>query len=155
MLKWEDYIAAARELSPSGLNLYMYLAKNKDGYEFHFSSKDYCDTFGVVDKTYRNARNELLKKGYLKEGENNHVYFDSKAGYRDTKEGLKKTLLELCNRINCKDESRGEKIKIEMAKADLKNITDEKLYIIEIKKIISFAEDMLKEISEDDYKSLL
>lgn len=42
MLKWEDYTAAARELSPSALNLFMYLAKNQDNYEFYFSSKDYC-----------------------------------------------------------------------------------------------------------------
>ena len=63
MLKWEDFCRAADELSPSALKLYMYLAKNKDGYEFYFSSKDFCQLFNIVDKTYRNAKNELIFKG--------------------------------------------------------------------------------------------
>ena len=62
MLKWEDFCRAADELSPSALKLYMYLAKNKDGYEFYFSSKDFCQLFNIVDKTYRNAKNELIAK---------------------------------------------------------------------------------------------
>lgn len=42
MLRWEDYTNAGIDLSKSALNLYMYLAKNIDGYTFFLSSKDYC-----------------------------------------------------------------------------------------------------------------
>lgn len=42
MLPWKDYTAASNELTPAAMKLFMYLAKNQDGYEFWFSSKDYC-----------------------------------------------------------------------------------------------------------------
>lgn len=155
MVKWTDYTAAARELSPSALNLYMYLAKNQDNYELYFSSKDYCATFNVVDKTFRNARNELLSKGYLKEGENNHVYFDAQGGYKETKETIKQEIIRLCNKIELKDAIRGEEVKIELSKANLKDIKEEQLYILEGKKIISFLTDVLNEISEQEVLNLL
>ena len=154
-IRWEDYTAAARNLSPSALNLYMYLAKNQDNYEFYFSSKDYCQTFDVVDKTFRNARNELLKKGYLKEGENNHVYFDSRGSYGETKESLNKRLLELGETLKVQDEKRYNKVYEELKKAKLKDIKDENLYMIKVKEIIGFAEDMLKEISVNEFKNLI
>lgn len=155
MLKWEDYTAAARDLSPSALNLYMYLAKNQDNYELWFSSKDYCKTFDVVDKTFRNAKNELLRKGYLKEGENNHIYFDSCGGYKETKENLKEELKNLSERLKVEDESRYSKLIEIMTEAKLKTIKDENVYKIEIKKIISFAKDLLREISKSEIDGLL
>lgn len=155
MLKWEDYTAAARDLSPSALNLYMYLAKNQDNYELWFSSKDYCKTFDVVDKTFRNAKNELLRKGYLKEGENNHIYFDSCGGYKETKESLKEELKNLSERLKVEDESRYSKLIEIMTEAKLKTIKDENVYKIEIKKIISFAKDLLREISKSEIDGLL
>ena len=155
MLKWEDYTAAARELSPSALNLYMYLAKNQDNYELWFSSKDYCKTFDVVDKTFRNAKNELLRKGYLKEGENNHIYFDTCGGYKETKENLKEELKDLSERLKIEDASRYSKLIEIMTEAKLKMIKDENVYKIEIKKIISFAKDLLKEISKSEIDGLL
>ena len=72
----------------------MYLAKNKDGYEFFFSSKDYCDTFKVVDKTFRNAKNELINKGYLREESKNRVNFSSSAAFKETKDNLQEKLKE-------------------------------------------------------------
>lgn len=155
MVKWEDYTAAARNLSPSALNLYMYLAKNQDNYELWFSSKDYCQTFNVVDKTYRNARNELLKKGYLKEGENNHVYFDAAGGYMETKEKLGEELKEIGGQLQEKDINRYNKLYETLAKANLKEIKDETLYIVEIKKIISFGKDLLREVSNSEIDGLL
>jgi CRISPR/Cas system-associated protein Csm6 len=155
MLKWEDYTAAARDLSPSALNLYMYLAKNQDNYELWFSSKDYCKTFDVVDKTFKNAKNELLRKGYLKEGENNHIYFDACGGYKETKENLKEELKNLSERLKIEDASRYSKLIEIMTEAKLKTIKDENVYKIEIKKIISFAKDLLKEISKSEIDGLL
>ena len=154
MLGWEDYIAAAKELSPSALNLYMYLAKNQDNYELWFSSKDYCKTFNVVDKTYRNARNELLRKGYLKEAENNHVFFDSKGGYKETKENLQEELKSLGERLKVEDEKRYMKLMEVLKDAKLKEIHEEVIYKIEIKKVISFAQDLLREISQSEFEGL-
>lgn len=154
MLKWEDYIAAARELSPSALKLYMYLAKNQDNYELWFCSKDYCQTFNVVDKTYRNARDELFRKGYLKEGENNHVYFDAAAGYKETKENLQEELKKVAEQLKADDVSSYEKFMEELINAKLKEITDEVLYKIEIKKVISFGKDLIKETAMSDIQGL-
>lgn len=155
MLKWEDYCAAARELSPSALNLYMYLAKNKDGYEFFFSSKDYCDTFKVVDKTFRNAKNELINKGYLREESKNRVNFSSSAAFKETKDNLQEKLKELNSKIKLLDESIYNDFLEKVAAANLPKIQDNNIYKIEIKKLISFAEDILKEFSEREISKLL
>ena len=155
MLKWEDYCAAARELSPSALNLYMYLAKNKDGYEFFFSSKDYCDTFKVVDKTFRNAKNELINKGYLREESKNRVNFSSSAAFKETKDNLQEKLKELNSKIKLLDESIYNDFLEKVAAANLPKIQDNNIYKVEIKKLISFAEDILKEFSEREISKLL
>lgn len=154
MLKWEDYTAAARDLSPSALKLYMYLAKNQDNYELWFSSKDYCQTFGVVDKTYRNAREELFKKGYLKEGESNHVYFDAAAGYKETKENLQTELKKIAEQLKADNVERYNKFIEELIAAKLKEIQDEVVYKIEIKKLISFGKDLIRETALSDIQGL-
>lgn len=155
MLKWDEYCKAARELSPSALNLYMYLTKNKDGYEFYFSSKDYCDTFKVVDKTYRNAKNELIKKGYLKEN-GKKVNFSSSAAFKETKENLKNELLRLATMIKTSGHTDlYEKIYDLMESANLKSITDDNIYKNEIKKLIQFAEEIIQEFIERDISNLL
>lgn len=155
MLRWEEYCAAARELSPSALNLYMYLAKNKDGYEFFFSSKDYCQTFDVVDKTYRNARIELMNKGYLKEMDKNKVYFSSSAAFKETKENLQEELKRLSSLLKIQDENIYYDFFEKVKTAGLKEITNENIYKIEIKKLINFAEDLLKEFARKDLSELL
>lgn len=155
MLKWEEYCMAARELSPSALNLYMYLAKNTDGYEFFFSSKDYCNTFKVVDKTYRNAKNELIKKGYLKEGENNKVHFSSCATFKETKEDLILELKRLVGILKTQDDKLFLDFYEVLKDAQLKNIEDENLYKIKIKELISFAESLIKEFTEKEINNLL
>lgn len=155
MLKWEDYTAAAKNLTPSALNLYMYLAKNQDDYKLWFSSKDYCQTFNVVDKTYRNARKELLLKGYLKEGENNNVYFDAAGGYGETLDRLKEELQKIAEQLKVDDPERYKKLVEEVTAAKLREIESEVIYKIEIKKLISFGKDLVKEISQAEIAGLL
>lgn len=155
MLKWDEYTAAARELSPSALNLFMYLAKNQDKYEMYLSSKDYCSTFNVSDKTFRNARNELFDKGYLKKKENNNVYFDTTGAYKETKESLKSELLDLSNKIRKEDEDSYYDFLETVMKAKLKDIENEAIYKIEIKKLIGFGEDILRNITESQIKGIL
>lgn len=155
MLKWEDYTAAARELSPSALNLFMYLAKNQDKYELWFSSKDYCETFGVTDKTFRNARHELISRGYLKEGDNNHVYFDTSAAYKETVEDLKQRLEKIGGEIRALDADSYQDLYELIKKENLRDIKDETLYKTKIKAIIRFAEDILKDIGKTEFSKLL
>lgn len=155
MVKWTDYIEAAKNLSPSALNLYMYLAKNQDDYNFWFSSKDYCQTFDVVDRTYRNARSELLRKGYLKEGDDNKVYFDAAGGYKETKESLKEKLTKIGDILSLKNQNSYNELYDEIVKANLREIKDENLYIINIKKLISYGEDLIKEVSATEINNLL
>lgn len=154
MLRWEEYCAAAKELSPSALNLYMYLA-NKDGYGFFFSSKDYCQTFGVVDKTYRNAKAELINKGYLREEEKNKVQFSYSAAFKETKESLQEELKRLTGVLKVQDESIYMDFLNKVAEAGLKKIENEGIYKSEIKKLISFVEDLLKEFARKDISGLL
>lgn len=155
MVKWDDYTAAARELSPSALNLFMYLAKNQDNYELWFSSKHYCETFGVVDKTFRNAKKELIAKGYLKEGENNHIYFDAQGGYKETIEGLKNRIEEVGEALRIADEKAYEDFKKVIFEAKLKEITSEVVYKIKIKELIAFGEESLARIARTEIKNMI
>lgn len=155
MVNWQDYIAAAKELSPSALNLFMYLAKNQDKYEFWFSSKDYCETFSVTDRTFRNARRELLDKGYLKEGKNNHTYFDASGAYKESIESLKNRIVELGTRIQVISEDRALDYKKALSEANIKSIQDEFVLKKQLKELVSFGEDILREITEGDFKNLL
>lgn len=155
MLKWDDYCAAAGELSPSALKLYMYLAKNKDGYEFYFSSKDFCDTFKVVDKTYRNARNELINKGYLKECEGNRVHFSSCAAFKKTTENLKEELTRLGGIIKAENLDMYTDFCDKILEEKLSTIKDDSLYRYKIEKLISFAEELIKEFARNDIEKML
>ena len=155
MLRWEEYTAAAKELSPSALNLFMYLAKNQDKYELWFSSKDYCNTFNVTDKTFRNARKELLTKGYLKEGENNNVYFNSAGAYKETIENLKEELKQIASEIKTENEDRYQDFVKATQEAKLRETKDELVYKSKAKNLISFGKDILRDIASSQIDGLL
>lgn len=155
MLKWEDCVKAGRELKGAAFNLYLYLAKNKDGYNLHFSTEDFMQTYGVSEKTYRNARDKLFEKGYLKEGDKNHVYFDAAGGFKDTREGLREQIQSIYGRLNLADESRALKLKEEIFEAQLNKIKEDSLYIIKAKEIIAFGEELLNDVSRSEIEGLL
>lgn len=56
---------AAQNLDAGAFKLWMYFAKNQDGYKFALSSKAVERDFGVKIKQYNNAIKELTDKGYL------------------------------------------------------------------------------------------
>ena len=155
MLSWKEYCEAAKELSPSALKLYMYLAKNKDGYEFFFSSKDFIETFDISDKSYRNAKNELIEKGYLKEEENNKVNFSSNAAFKETRESLAKELSNIGRVLKEYDEDAFLKVYEILEKEKPNQIKDDNLYKIKIKEIISFARDLMNEFVDRDFNKFL
>ena len=66
---------AAQELKAGAFKLWVYFAKNQDGYEFALSSKDVLDTFGIKKDQYDSAIKELTDKGYLVEDSKNHYTF--------------------------------------------------------------------------------
>lgn len=76
---WKDITTAGNILTASAFKLFLYLSKNKDGYNFYLSPKDFINDFKMSDKTYRNARLELIEKGYLVQNDN-ELIFDSKGG---------------------------------------------------------------------------
>lgn len=155
MLKWEELYSAARELSPSALKLYMYLAKNKDGYEFFFSSKDFIDTFKISEKSYHNARTELISKGFLKEEKTgNKVHFSSSAAFKETKENLREEFLRLSGILKEQDVEAYDKLRTEVEAAKLKEVQDENIYKIKIKELISFTEELVREFGRKEIEDL-
>lgn len=89
----EDIEVAAKELSPSGFKLYLYLAKNQDKYNFAYSPKDFTLSYGVSESSAKRAKTELIEKGYIITKGN---FFDFYTNKEDTQESLK----SLRNKIN-------------------------------------------------------
>ena len=56
---------AAQDLDAGAFKLWMYFAKNQNGYKFALSSKAVERDFGIKIKQYKNAIKELTDKGYL------------------------------------------------------------------------------------------
>ena len=79
----EEIREAAKNLSPSGLKLYLYFVENEDGWEFNLSPKDFQNRYDVAESTYRNAKRELIDKGYIVEEDKNHFTF-----YSNPEDGL-------------------------------------------------------------------
>ena len=69
---------ASRNLSKSGLQLYLYLTMNADGFQRALSSKHVRECTGMSDKSFYNARDELIKEGFLyfKEKDNKTLFYD-------------------------------------------------------------------------------
>lgn len=155
MLSWKDYTSAANELSPAAMKLFMYLAKNQDGYTFWFSSKDYCDTFNLADSTFRKAKKELLDKGYLKEKNSNQVYFNSSGAFKETKESLQEHLKEVTSTLRAASNEQYIEVVKKLTEAKLKEIEDENVYKIKIKEMIDFAESLLAEETNKEFNNLL
>ena len=61
----DEWIAASRVLSPSGFQLYLYLADKQNGYQWELSKAAITRIFGFSDKTYSRAKSELIEHGYL------------------------------------------------------------------------------------------
>ena len=56
---------AAADLSYGAFKLYIYFAKNQDGYCFALSSKDVAERWSMCRSAYDRAVHELIDKGYL------------------------------------------------------------------------------------------
>lgn len=67
---------AAVDLDAGAFKLWVYMAKNQDGYMFALSSKDAAETFGLKIKQYNNAVKDLIEKGYLVNTKGNNYEFN-------------------------------------------------------------------------------
>ena len=64
-IKNENWKAAARDLSPHALLLYLYLASNADNYTFALSPAAITADIGMPRSTYHDQFKVLVNKGYL------------------------------------------------------------------------------------------
>lgn len=152
---WKDCCIAAKELTISALKLYLYLIKNQNDYNVALNSENYCKTFNVVDRTYRNARNELISKGYLKIGENNKVFFDAAASFKETKENLQKRLQSIGDTLKVENQKLYLDLLLKVSDAKLPQIKNENVYKCKIKECISIGEDYLKDIAASEMSGLM
>ena len=97
----------------------------------------------------------MLDKGYLKEKENNQVYFNTKAAFKETIESLKEDLKRLGEQLKTEDSESYLNFMEELEKKNLRAIKDEVLYKIAIKELITLVEDMLKEVASKEIDNLL
>lgn len=63
-IKIENWYNANKDLEPYGLQLYLYLAGNKDGFNLALSQKD-AEEAGIRPTTFHKYINVLIEKGYL------------------------------------------------------------------------------------------
>lgn len=66
---------AATQLKSGAFKLWVYFAKNQDGFTLALSNKAVADTFGIKKDQYDNAVKELIEKGYLLKTSSNHYTF--------------------------------------------------------------------------------
>lgn len=91
---WDALENAMNTLSHGGFRLWIYLCRNKDGYEFALSRKAAMEATGISKPTYLNAVQELIAKRFLIEAElheglSGYLFFEE--GYEKFKEKSKTT----------------------------------------------------------------
>lgn len=85
---------AAINLDAPSFKLWVYFAKNQNGYEFALSSKDVADTFGMKRDQYNRAIEKLIAGGYLVEMGGSKWSFNELAPQAAPEEKIKVSLQE-------------------------------------------------------------
>ena len=70
-IKNAHWMEANRLLTPYGLQLYLYLASNRDGYNFNLSQEDAEQSAGIHRTTFHKYVNLMIEKGYLVKSKGN------------------------------------------------------------------------------------
>lgn len=71
----ENWYAVNKDLGPYGLQLYLYIAGNRDGFDFALSQEAAERDAGITKTTFHKYVNMLIEKGYLVPlKENSNVY---------------------------------------------------------------------------------
>ncbi len=66
--------AALKLKKPSTFKLWLYFAKNQNGYEFELSAVAVANFCGITEKSYREAVKELIEKRYLIQRGDSNIY---------------------------------------------------------------------------------
>ncbi len=74
-IKNYNWQAAARNLTPHAMMLYLYLASNADNYELALSPTAIRQSIGMARSTYHDQFNVLVDKGYLVQTNGNTFQF--------------------------------------------------------------------------------
>lgn len=131
----EEIREAAKKLTPSGFKLYLYFVENEDGWEFNFSPKDFMRSYNVAESTFRNAKHELIDKGYIIEEKNNHfVFYSNPEDNQLSKENLMKELIRIAERIKEYSEEDYENFKYKAYEISQLKVEKRKNLFIELLK---------------------
>ena len=72
----ENWYAVNKDLGPYGLQLYLYIAGNKDGFDLALSQEAAEQEAGIKKTTYHSYVKTLIAKGYLVPRKENSNIFD-------------------------------------------------------------------------------
>ena len=71
----DNWYAANKDLGPYGLQLYLYIAGNRDGFDFALSQEAAERDAGITKTTFHKYVKVLIEKGYLApRKENSNIY---------------------------------------------------------------------------------
>lgn len=71
----ENWYAVNKDLGPYGLQLYLYIAGNRDGFDFALSQEAAERDAGITKTTFHKYVKVLIEKGYLvSRKENSNIY---------------------------------------------------------------------------------
>lgn len=75
LIKKDNWYAANKDLEPYGLQLYLYIAGNRDGFDFALSQEAAEQEAGIKKTSYHKYVNLMIEKGYLvPRKENSNIY---------------------------------------------------------------------------------
>ena len=73
MIADKTWMAASRDLTPSGFKMYLWLASKEE--DFNLTKQEFMEVFNVSSSSYEKAWKELKDKGYIvKNGDIYHFY---------------------------------------------------------------------------------
>lgn len=145
---------AMKNLSATGLQLFLYFSKNQTGYSFWLSKVDVLNNTGIKSEaTYLKAVKELINKGYLiqeNEGSNKYLFYEVPSNDTDiyieeqTEDTEKNAFIEESNVIEQENDIKENPV----IKED--TVNTEKKYI-PIREDEVFIKDRVSLINDDLY----
>ena len=103
----DNWYAANKDLGPYGLQLYLYIAGNRDGFDFALSQEAAERDAGITKTTFHKYVQVLIEKGYLvprKENSNIYDFYEVPKRKEDKEAG---SPCELNNLPDGNDDLRG------------------------------------------------
>lgn len=88
ILSLEGLSMASRQLSGESFKLWLYLAKNQDGYSFGLSMVDALSWGVGSESSYHRAVKELINKGYLQKKNNSYIFYEISILNREIKNNI-------------------------------------------------------------------